>query len=67
MILSRENAKNIDFSDLLDEETEKSIKEYSVVSMGTEIAEKDFENITYLCTQLEELNEYRHIYYFSIY
>jgi nucleolar protein 58 len=55
----RTNAAETDLSDILDEETEESLKTTSQVSMGTEIAESDLANIQSLCDQVIEIHSYR--------
>lgn len=56
---SREKAADLDFSGILEEEVEASVKEASVVSMGTEISPDDLDNLGSLCDQVIELSEYR--------
>eukprot|EP00252_Welwitschia_mirabilis_P020201 TRINITY_DN48_c2_g1_i1.p1 TRINITY_DN48_c2_g1~~TRINITY_DN48_c2_g1_i1.p1 ORF type:complete len:592 (+),score=179.02 TRINITY_DN48_c2_g1_i1:174-1949(+) len=56
---SRENAANLDFSEILPEEVESELKEAAVVSMGTEISDQDMMNIKALCDQVISLSEYR--------
>ena len=57
---SRQRA-NIDFSgiDTIDEDVENEIKDASVISMGTEIAPTDLDNIGQLADQVISLAEYR--------
>ena len=57
----RANAVNVDFSgiDTIDEDVENEIKDASVISMGTEIAATDLENIGQLADQVISLSEYR--------
>lgn len=55
----RTNAKNIDFSSILPEETEEELKEAAEISMGTEISDEDILNIKSLVTQVVTLSEYR--------
>jgi nucleolar protein 58 len=57
----RANAANIDFSgiDTIDEDVENEIKDASVISMGTEIAPTDLDNIGQLADQVISLSEYR--------
>lgn len=55
----RENAKKTDLSDVLPEEVEEKVKEAAEISMGTEISEEDIMNITHLCQQVVEIQEYR--------
>merc|ERR1712070_1173977 len=54
-------AMNVDFSgiDTIDEDVENEIKDASVISMGTEIAATDLENIGQLADQVISLSEYR--------
>ena len=56
---TRENVKNTDFSDILEEDIERTLREVAEVSMGTEIAPLDVENIQSLCTQVVDLVQYR--------
>jgi nucleolar protein 58 len=56
---TRENCKNHDFSDVLEEDIEKELKEVAEVSMGTEIGELDILNIKQLSEQVQSLMEYR--------
>lgn len=55
----RTAAHDIDFSDILEEDVEASLKEAAEVSMGTEIAEEDVENIQQLCDQVINIAQYR--------
>lgn len=55
----RTNAKSLDFSSVLPEETEEELKEAAEISMGTEISEEDILNIKSLVTQVVTLSEYR--------
>merc|ERR1712100_735302 len=57
----RANAVNVDFSgiDTIDEDVENEIEDASVISMGTEIAATDLENIGQLADQVISLSEYR--------
>jgi len=56
---TRDNAKNIDLSDILPEEIEEKVKEAAEISMGTEVSEEDIINIKHLCQQVCEIQEYR--------
>merc|ERR1712066_1000286 len=56
---TRDNAKNMDLSDVLPEEVEEKVKEAAEISMGTEISEEDIANIRHLCQQVVEIQEYR--------
>jgi len=56
---TRDNAKNIDLSEILPEEVEERVKEAAEISMGTEISEQDITNINHLCEQIIEIQEYR--------
>ncbi|KAJ4849690.1 Ribosomal RNA processing protein 1 A [Turnera subulata] len=56
---TRENAPNLDFSEILPDEVEAELKEASTISMGTEINEVDLMNIRELCDQVLALSEYR--------
>lgn len=55
----RTNAVNSDLSEILPEEVEAQVKEIAEVSMGTEIAAEDLENIDSLCRNALELHQYR--------
>jgi len=55
----RKNAKQTDLSDVLPEEIEEHLKEAAEVSMGTEIAEEDIDNIQQLCDQVINIGNYR--------
>lgn len=56
----RSSAPDADFEGVIeDEETVKKIKEYAEISMGTEIAEEDMDNILVLCQNIIDLTEYR--------
>jgi hypothetical protein len=55
----RQRAKDTDFSDILPEEMEGPLKEAAEVSMGTEIAEEDVENIRALAEQVIAISDYR--------
>ena len=55
----RQKAKDTDFSDILPEEIEGPLKEAAEVSMGTEIAEEDVDNIRQLAEQVIAISEYR--------
>eukprot|EP00696_Hemimastix_kukwesjijk_P017866 gnl/Hemi2/6646_TR2267_c0_g1_i1.p1 gnl/Hemi2/6646_TR2267_c0_g1~~gnl/Hemi2/6646_TR2267_c0_g1_i1.p1 ORF type:complete len:537 (-),score=268.10 gnl/Hemi2/6646_TR2267_c0_g1_i1:15-1625(-) len=55
----RTKAPECDFSDLIDEETEKELKESAQISMGTEINEEDVLNINMLCQRVISIANYR--------
>ena len=55
----RVNAAGIDFSEVLDEETEAELKAAAQVSMGTEMSEADQAHIDSLAEQVIALAEYR--------
>jgi nucleolar protein 58 len=55
----RSHVKNLDFSDILSEDVEASMREVCEVSMGTDISEEDVTNISSLCDQVISLTEYR--------
>ena len=55
----RTAAHNGDFSDILEEDVEVALKEAAEVSMGTEIAEEDIDNIKQLCDQVINIAQYR--------
>ncbi|KAK8954379.1 putative nucleolar protein 5-1 [Platanthera zijinensis] len=56
---NRVNAVNLDFSEVLPEDTEAELKEAAVISMGTEVSDLDLLNIRELCDQVLALSEYR--------
>lgn len=49
---TRERAAGLDFSGVLEEETEAALKEAAQISMGTEISGEDLENIQALSDQV---------------
>ena len=55
----RTSAHSTDFSDILEEEVEVHLKEAAEVSMGTEIAEEDVDNISQLVDQVINIASYR--------
>lgn len=55
----RTTAATTDFSSILPEEIEAELKEAAEVSMGTEVSKNDISNITDLCDQILEINDYR--------
>ncbi|ETI38018.1 hypothetical protein F441_15948 [Phytophthora nicotianae CJ01A1] len=55
----RSQVKTLDFSDILSEDVEASMREVCEVSMGTDISEEDVTNISALCEQVISLTEYR--------
>lgn len=56
----RSSAATADLSEVVeDEETATKVKEYAEISMGTDIAEEDLENIKFLCQNIIDLTEYR--------
>lgn len=56
----RSTAATIDLSEVIeDEEIVNKVKEYAEISMGTEIADEDMDNIKILCENIIELTEYR--------
>lgn len=56
---TRFNARDTDFSAFLEEEMEQKVKDAAMVSMGTEIAEEDIENISRLCKEVVAASKYR--------
>lgn len=56
---TRFNVRDTDFSDFLEEELEQKVKDAAMVSMGTEIAEEDIENICRLCSEVVAASKYR--------
>lgn len=59
----RNKAAELDFTDVLPEETEAELKQAAQISMGTEISEEDLVNIRALCAQVISLSEYRSTLY----
>ncbi|KAI9917280.1 hypothetical protein PsorP6_012875 [Peronosclerospora sorghi] len=55
----RTNVKSLDFSDILSDDVEASMREVCEISMGTDISEEDVTNISALCEQVISLTEYR--------
>lgn len=56
----RSAAATTDLSEVIeDEETANKVKEYAEISMGTDIADMDIENIKFLCQNILELTDYR--------
>jgi nucleolar protein 58 len=55
----RTSASKADLSDVLPEEIETAVKAAAEVSMGTEIADEDLENIQNLADHVESFSEYR--------
>merc|ERR1712151_7660 len=55
----RKNAKQTDFSGILPEEVEESVKESAELSMGCEISEEDLLTVFHLADRVIELSEYR--------
>ena len=55
----RSKIQSMDFSDILSEDVEASMKDVCEVSMGTEISDEDVLNIGSLCDQVVSLTEYR--------
>ncbi|CEG37473.1 Ribosome biogenesis protein-Nop58p/Nop5p [Plasmopara halstedii] len=55
----RTQVKSLDFSDILSEDVEASMREVCEISMGTDISEEDVTNISALCDQVISLTEYR--------
>jgi len=51
--------QKLDFSDILAEDVEATLREVCEVSMGTEISDEDVENIGALCRQVISMTEYR--------
>ncbi|XP_022937668.1 probable nucleolar protein 5-2 [Cucurbita moschata] len=56
---NRDNAAQLDFSEILPEEVETELKEACMISMGTEVSDLDLINIRELCDQVLSLSEYR--------
>ncbi|KNA23478.1 hypothetical protein SOVF_024440 [Spinacia oleracea] len=57
-MLNRVNAAKLDFSEILPEEVEITLKEVSMISVGTEVSDLDLTNISELCDQVLSLAEY---------
>lgn len=55
----RTNAQTSDFSEVLPEEIEETLKAAAEISMGTEISETDIEHIFSLCDQVISMTTYR--------
>ena len=55
----REQIEAVDFSDILTEDVEETLRHTCQLSMGTEISEDDVRNICALCTQVISMMEYR--------
>jgi nucleolar protein 58 len=55
----RTNAQTTDFSEILPEEIEATVKAAAETSMGTEISETDIEHIWSLCDQVISMTAYR--------
>lgn len=55
----RTNASATDFSEILPEEIEETLKAAAEISMGTEISETDLEHIWSLCDQVISITQYR--------
>lgn len=53
------NTKHLDFSDLLDSDMEKQVKDAAEISMGSDISTEDEISIKQLCIQIISLSEYR--------
>lgn len=58
-IQRRNDAKKVDFSDVLEEEMANSVTEAIKISMGTEINEEDIHSISSLAEEVVALSEYR--------
>eukprot|EP00388_Colpodella_angusta_P029239 GDKK01015971.1.p1 GENE.GDKK01015971.1~~GDKK01015971.1.p1 ORF type:complete len:442 (+),score=145.89 GDKK01015971.1:1-1326(+) len=56
---SRFNANETDFSAFMEEEDAEKVRQVALISMGTEIAEEDIENISRLCTEVVQASKYR--------
>uniref|UniRef100_A0AC34QM52 Nop domain-containing protein n=2 Tax=Panagrolaimus sp. JU765 TaxID=591449 RepID=A0AC34QM52_9BILA len=55
----KENAANVDLSEILPEELIEKVKEEAEISMGTELSQLDVVLISQLCDQVIEMYEYR--------
>lgn len=56
---TRFNARDTDFSDFLEEEDVQKVRDAAMISMGTEIADEDIENICRLCSEVVNGAKYR--------
>jgi len=56
---TRSGFNDYDFSDILEQEVEESMKEAAAISMGTDITDDDLKNIQDLSEQVLSLTEYR--------
>ena len=56
---TRDKVKDMDFSSILEEDVERTLRTVAEVSMGTEISAEDVSNIQALGTQTIEMTEYR--------
>jgi nucleolar protein 58 len=56
---TRFNAKEADFTDIVDEELAEKVREAAIVSMGTEISDDDVANISRLCDEVVKSLQYR--------
>jgi len=59
----RAKCSETDLSDILEEDTEVTLKNMAKISMGSDITDSDLSNITSLATQVLELSEYRNELY----
>lgn len=55
----RTNAQTTDFSEVLPEEIEETLKAAAEISMGTEISDTDIQHIWSLCDQVISISSYR--------
>lgn len=55
----RTNYNTTDFSHVLPEELEETLKSAAAVSMGTEISDQDLDHIHLLCDQVISITQYR--------
>lgn len=55
----RTNAQTTDFSEILPEEVEETLKAAAEISMGTEISDTDIKHIWSLCDQVISISAYR--------
>ena len=56
---TRFNAKEADFTDIVEEELAEKVREAAIVSMGTEISDDDVANICKLCDEVVKSLQYR--------
>jgi len=55
----RDNALTMDMTDCIPEELCQDVRDATVISLGTEITDKDIETVRSVCEQILEINDYR--------